>query len=252
MSNSVISLLKDNFRLTNECIILVTPLVLFIILFQFAQCHVGVDLRCCQRRVPKQFLHRAQLRAAVEHGGGGWFYMTKKTISFNKKNFLSYKDRNTELGKLFMCLFKGIGRFFLHFLFIIALFFIFSIICVLTTIYLYNSPLKPDYHVLSGITEIIRFLILYWFIYLVPEIVYSYNGIFKCIISSLKKAYLSFRQSSLLYIFIYFIGIILNLGINNILEHPFVYFIALLFVYYFILYTVLLIFNNYERTFIRQ
>ena len=34
MSNSVISLLKDNFRLTNECIILVTPLVLFIILFQ--------------------------------------------------------------------------------------------------------------------------------------------------------------------------------------------------------------------------
>jgi len=248
MSNSVISLLKDNFRLTNECIILVTPLVLFIILFQLYVENFQYRLSNYANYISYLIVLWVCLSAFFS----GWFYMTKKTISFNKKNFLSYKDRNTELGKLFMCLFKGIGRFFLHFLFIIALFFIFSIICVLTTIYLYNSPLKLDYHVLSGITEIIRFLILYWFIYLVPEIVYSYNGIFKCIISSLKKAYLSFRQSSLLYIFIYFIGIILNLGINNILEHPFVYFIALLFVYYFILYTVLLIFNNYERTFIRQ
>lgn len=245
MNNSIISLLKDNFRLTNECIILAAPLVLFIILFQLYVDNFQYRLS----NYANYISYLMVLWVCISAFFSGWFYMTKKAISFSKKNFLSNIDRNTELRAVFMCLFKGIGRFFIPFLILFALIFIFSLLCTLAIIYLYNSPLKPDYKVLTGIAKTIQLITLYWFIYLIPEIVYSYKNIFKCIISSIKKAYLSIKQSLFIYILICGIGIILNLVLTNIFEHPLVYFIALLFVYYFILYAVLLIFNNYERNF---
>ncbi len=246
MNYSIISLLKDNFRLTNECIILAAPLVLFIILFQLYVDNFQYRLSNYANYISYLML----LWVCISAFFSGWFYMIRKTISSNKKKFLSNIDRNAELRGLFMCLFKGIGRFFIQFLLLIALFFIFSLLCTLATIYLYNSPLKPDYKVLTGITKIVQLITLYWFIYLVPEIVYSYKNIFKCIISSFKKAYFSLKQSLLIYVLICLIGIVLNFVVINIFEHPIVYFIALLFVYYFTLYAVLLIFNNYERNFI--
>lgn len=180
----------------------------------------------------------------------GWFYMVKKTLQFSKKTFLFDTDRLSALSKLFLCLFKGVGRFFLPFLAVIAMCFLFKLIKLIVLIILYSADINSKYEIIYFISPLIVFIICYWLIFWIPEIVYTYSNPFKAMINSIKKAYISFKGTSLIYMLLSAIGFLIHFSIVNTMEYPFLYFILLLASYYFILYSVLLIFRDYERNFI--
>lgn len=237
---------NENFKLTNDCIILATPMVLFFIFLQLYLQIFQYDLSSWQSYTTF-FL---TLWIAISGCFAGWFYMVKKTIQFSKKTFLFDTDRLTALSKLFLCIFKGIGKFFIPFLGLIAVLFVLKIIKTLFILYVYNSPLKPHYEILNIITSCIAFFIAYWLIYWIPEIVYSYSNPFKSLVNSIKKSYITFKQTSVYYLLIVAGCLFLHFTIQEMKIYPIVYFLELLLFYYFILYSVITVFRLYERNFI--
>ena len=238
---------KDNFKYTNDCIILATPMVLFFIFLQLYLDTFQYNLSSLASYITF-FL---TLWIAISGCFAGWFYMVKKTLQFSKKTFLFDTDRVTALTKLFLCLFKGIGRFFLKFLSLIVVFFIFlKVIKLITNIIIYNPNLNIRYNTVAIISSIFVFFISYWVIFWIPEIIYTYTNPFKALINSIKKAYISFESTSIIYIIVCICGFAIHFSIMNSMEFPLLYFFLLLLSYYFILYTVLLIFRHYEKNFI--
>lgn len=248
MSNTLTCLLKENFKITNDCLILVIPLVIFVTLLQFYIENFQYRLS----NYANYFSYYAVLWVILSAFCSGWFYMVKKTMQFSKKIYLLEIDRISALKTLFLCLFKGVGRFFPNFLVITALIIIFMIIKSFAMINLYNSPLKPSYESLTRISFIIELIGAYIFMYIVPEVVYSYKNIFTCIFNCIKKLLISFRQSLLLFGFICLICAVFHFIMVNTIAYPIIYFFELLFTYYTILYIVLLIFRYYEKNYTEE
>lgn len=240
------NLWKENFKFTNDCIILATPMVLF---FIFVQLYIQLF----QYNLSSSLSYATffiTLWIAISGCFAGWFYMVKKTLQFSKKTFLFDTDRITALTKLFLCLFKGVGRFFLPFLVVIAMCFCLKVIKLIALITVYNTGLNKHYDFIAVASTIFVFIICYWFMFWIPEIIYTYSNPFKAMINSVKKAYLTFKSSFLIYFILCACGLIIHFSIINSMELPFLYFLLLLLSYYFILYSVLLIFRHYERNFI--
>ena len=246
MSGSILSLMKENFRITNDCIILAAPLVIFVTLIQLYMDNFQYRLSNYANYISYLLVLWIFMSAFLS----GWLYMVKKTIQFNKKKYLYELDRLSALRNLFLCLFKGVGRFFPCILTITALYFVFSLFKTIVIICLYNLPLKLGFLFLSIIFLIIQFFIYFWFIYLAPEIVYSYKNAFICIGNAIKKIFTVLKQSILLYIIVCLFCVLFYFVLVYIEVHPIIYFFELLSAYYAILYFVILVFRNYEKNFI--
>ena len=242
----MLKFLKENLKYTNDCIILATPMVLFIMFLQFYIDTFQYNLFSVSQYI-KFFL---TLWIALSGCFAGWFYMVKKTLQFSKRTYLFDTDRLTALSKLFQCMFKGVGKFFIHFLGLFSILFLFLLIKSMLVFYIFKTDIKPDLKVLNIVFNTIEFVLAYWFIYLIPEIVYTYNKTLKSIINSVKKSFISFRQTFRFYILIVAVFLFLYLAINVTKMFPIVYFLVLLLFYYFILYCVILIFRLYEKNFI--
>lgn len=242
----MLKFLKDNFKTTNDCIILATPMVLFFICLQLYKDAFQYNL-ASMIDYATFFL---TLWIGISGCFAGWFYMVKKTIQFSKKTFLFDTDRLTALSKLFLCIFKGVGKFFIPFLGLIAVIFIFKVVQSLFIIYIYNSSLKPHYESVNIISNIIAFFLGYWVIYWIPEIVFTYNNPFKAFINAVRKSFIAFKQTSVYYLMIVAGCLFLHFTIQEMKIYPIVYFLELLLFYYFILYSVITVFRLYERNFI--
>lgn len=238
--------LKENIITTNDCLILATPMILFFISIQWYTETFQKDLIGLNTHIAFFF----NLWIWIAGCFAGWFYMLKKTLQFSKKTFLFDTDRNTALKKLFLCIFKGIGKFFFPFLGFAAIIFAFNLIKAIFNFYLYNSAFKPHYDIILIISYLVTLIAAYWVIYWIPEIVYTYKNPFKSLINSVKKAYISFRQTSKYYILIAIVISILDFTIEAMKIYPVIYFLELLLFYYFILYSVIIIFRLYEKNFI--
>ena len=105
----MLQLFKNGFKTTNDCIILATPLIIFlsILSWYYKYAVVAIDT------TPKLIL--AIITIFVMLGGfmAAWLYMAKKTISLSRKIFVFDKDRAKALWALVLSLPKGIGRLFL-------------------------------------------------------------------------------------------------------------------------------------------
>ena len=101
----MLKFLKNSFRRTNDCIILITPLVIFISIFNLYFNYLKVSVN----DIPKLIL--AVLTCWIMLGGllSGWFYMLKKTLVLSDKLFLFDNDRGKELAKIIVSFPKGIG-----------------------------------------------------------------------------------------------------------------------------------------------
>ena len=242
----MLKFLKENVITTNDCLILATPMILFFISVQWYLETFQYNLTGLNSYLAFFFT----LWIWISGCAAGFFYMLKKTLQFSKKTFLFDTDRNTALKKLFFCIFKGIGKFFISFLVIIAVIFLFEVVQTIFILYLYNSPLKPSYEYLSLFSYIITFFAGYLIIYWIPEIVYTYNNPFKSLVNSAKKVYISFKQTTLYYLLISFAGLILHYTIQYMKIYPVIYFLELLLFYYLILYALITIFRLYEKNFI--
>ena len=242
----MLKFLKDNLKFTNDCIILATPMVLFFIFLQFYLESFQYNLSS----FGSYATFFITLWIAISGCFAGWFYMVKKTLQFSKKTFLFDTDRLTALSKLFLCIFKGIGKFFIPFLGLIFILFVFQVLKAIFILYVYNSALKPHYETLNIAANVIAFILAYWIVYWVPEIIYTYSNPFKALYNSVRKAYISFKQTSFYYLLIIAGCLFLHFTIQEMKLYPVVYFLELLLFYYFILYSVITIFRLYEKNFI--
>ncbi len=240
--------LIENFKRTNDCIILATPMVLFFIVLQWYIESNQYSLSS----ISSYLFFYITLWVFISGCFAGWFYMVKKTLQFSKKTFLFDTDRLTALTKLFSCLIKGIGKFFLPILVVVASCFVFNIIKMILLFYAYTSKIKDQYDLISVISIFVVYVIGYFFIFWIPEIVYSYKNPFISLLNAVKKAFIICPKMVIPYILICSILSLIDLLLVNSQIYPFLYFFLLLSAYYFILYSVLLVFGYYEKKFIDE
>lgn len=249
----MLKMLKDNFKVTNDCIILATPMVLY---FIFTQWYVHTfQMSILSDFTSKELIFSTNyvvffvtLWVWMSGCFSGWFYMTKKTLQFSGKTFLFDNDRNSALVNLLYCLIKGVGKFFISFLVILALFLIFVIADIEILLYLfYNSISGINFFMINTIFVL---LISFFFLYVVPEIVYSYSNPLSAVINSVKKACISFKHLFPVYVLLVLAGLILKFLFMFSINFPLLYFFLLIFSYYYVLYSVIIIFRIYERDFV--
>lgn len=273
-------LFKNNFKTTNDCIILATPLIIFLSILGW---YFNYALETADN-IPKLILAGTTLLVMGCGFLSAWMYMTKKTLQLANQVFIFDKDRARAFRELIMSLPRGIGKLFLPFvgitILLIAIYSLaitgatFIIVKFIGTIDINNLFISKDllvssqelfnellelpqneiivincwYLLVSAITAIISFLTMF----LVPEIVYSEKNPLKAIIQSLKKIVVTFPKSLLLFLYIYFL-LITSAILNTILMfNPILYFFVLVIHYYLIIYIVVLLFTYYEQTFIKS
>lgn len=275
----MLKLFKNNFKTTNDCIILATPLIIFLSILGW---YFNYALETANN-IPKLILAGTTLLVMGCGFLSAWMYMTKKTLQLANKVFIFDKDRAKAFGELIMSLPRGIGKLFLPFVGVTVILILLYTLTITGATFiitkfvgtidianmfatknllvssqeLFNELLElPQneiivincwYLLVSSIIAIISFLTMF----LIPEIVYSEKNPFKAILQSLKKIVITFPKSLLLFLYIYFL-LITSAILNTILMfNPILYFFVLVILYYLIIYIVVLLFTYYEQTFIK-
>lgn len=274
----MLKLIKNSFTITNDCIILATPLIIFLSIlgWYFDYAASSID------NITKLILAAATILIMTSGFAAAWLYMAKKTIFLSKKIFIFDKERVKALWYLIISMPKGIGRLFLPILEVISLYLLIYIILFLgiylliskfagsinldsfsiQTIMLSSQELINEvnqltddeiiiinyWYLLTFIgSSIISFITMLW----IPEIVYNEKNAFKALYNSAKKIFLDFKSSIILYLYI--TAIIITLSVLNtfLMFTPILYFFVLLFYYYFLVYIIVLLFTYYDRTYIK-
>ncbi len=182
----------------------------------------------------------------------GWFYMIKKAIAFSDRIFVYETDRNRALCEIFMSFFKGFGRLFVSFFVVVGLvLFIKYLQYSITNFILPAINNKLDYEFVVLISFIVVSYIVYWMLLWVPEILYGAKNPLKALVNSTKKAFITFPKTVKLFIVMWFIFLGVNILFKLLQLNPFLYFFAMLLNYYLIFYTVILVFNYYEKNFLK-
>ncbi len=272
-------LFKNNFKITNECIILATPLIIFlsIISWYFNYAKDAID------NLPKLLLAIITMVVIVSGSFSAWFYMVKKTIKLANTVFVFDKDRAKAFQELIKSLHIGMGKLFLPFLGIISISGIvyIAILCIITllvtkyigqidtsflstiNVLLSSDELIQEINKLPteqimfittcyGITYLSTLILSFFTILWIPEVVYSEKNPFKALISSIKKIIQTFPKTFALFIYINILTILISILNTLLMFHPITYFLVLVLYYYFIVYIVVLLFSYYEQTFIKN
>lgn len=269
-------LFKDTFKSTNEGIILATPLILFlwVITLYISYSKEVVDT------IPEMILSGITMLFMFSAFCSGWFYMVKKCVEFSKKDFILDEDKAHESLKLIQALPIGIGKYFLKYVGVCVMFLgmamlIASITYSITVPFIqqmnfsleqmstvinsaqeatnFISTMPTDKMlilfklnmILLGITSVFSFLLMLW----MPEIIYTKRNPFIALFTSIKKLFVKFRKSIVLFIYISLCQFIISYLSTFALLHPIAYMIMMIVYFYFIVYIVVLIFSYYDKEF---
>lgn len=261
------------FKITNENIILTTPLVLFLLLLSI---YLGIA-----KNAPETLASAILLIITIwfmfSAFHAGWFFMVKKAIDLNKKEFIIEEDKAKASFALIKEVPVGIGEYFLSFagwqilylglllllLFIgyqIGLHFIGKIGLDLEQVKLaFSSPetmkamvtsltktqlikLNEWYLLLMATLTVFSFIPMFW----PAQIIMKNKNPFIAFFQSLYFLFKNFWASIILFIYILFINFFVFLisfiaQINVIL-----YFLSILISFYFFVYVVVLVFLYYD------
>lgn len=273
----MIKLFKESFKTTNDCIILVTPLIIFLSILSW---YINFAFNSIDD-IKKLLLGVVTLFVMFSGFFASWLYMAKKTIALSKKVYIFDKDRANDFLKLLLALPRGLGKLFVPIIgcvsiYIIIYFCLFGILNYFITKYVgYIDISEIDFNSLTLSTkELISFtndldiadlkvfaiwyfasaicvnLVTFFTILWIPEIVYKNQNFIKALFSSIKKVFKNFKTVLLLYIFMFFVIKILSVINTVLLFIPLMYILVLIISYYFIVYLVVLLFTYYERKFI--
>ena len=274
----MLQLFKNSFKTTNDCIILATPLIIFlsILSWYYKYAVVAIDT------TPKLILAIITIFVMLSGFMAAWLYMAKKTISLSRKIFVFDKDRAKALWALVLSLPKGIGRLFLPSIGVISIYIliytlIFSGIGYIVgkfigtidfseldyqSIFLFGqefankiSELSQNellvlqcWYILSLVSiAVVSFITMLW----IPEIVYTEKVSFEALYYSIIKIFTHLKNSIILYLYIVFLVVLISILNTFLMFNPILYFIVLLLFYYFLVYIVVLLFSYYEQTFIK-
>jgi len=273
----MLQLFKNSFKTTNDCIILATPLIIFlsILSWYYKYAVAAIDT------TPKLILAIITIFVMLSGFMAAWLYMAKKTISLSRKIFVFDKDRAKALWALVLSLPKGIGRLFLPSIGVISIYIIIYTLIFSGIGYLVGkfvgtidfseldfqsifsfgqefankiSELSPNellvlkcWYILGLISlAIVSFITMLW----IPEVVYT-EKVFKALYYSIIKIFTHLSNSIILYLYIAFLVVTISILNTFLMSNPILYFIVLMLFYYFLVYIVVLLFSYYEQTFIK-
>ena len=275
----MLKLFKNAFKLTNEGIILATPLILFIwlktIYLTFAKGVVDT--------LPEAFSAIITLLCMVGAFCAGWFYMVKESIELSQKEFILDTDRAKEILNLIKKIPTGIGKYFLSFvgmsLVTLVIFGLFAV-CIyklgmhfigsidFTAEQIKNAMVSPqdmkafldslsleqlyklgNWNLLfMAASTIMSYLLLLW----VPEIIYKTQNPVAALFKSIKKLFVKFGKSIALFMYLTFLNFALSFANTFSLLHPIIYMLMMIAYFYFLVYVVVLIFSYYDKEFNKQ
>lgn len=269
-------LFKDSFKVTNEGIILATPLVLFMWLIAL---YISFSKEVVDT-VPEVILSGVTILFMTSAFGSGWFYMVKNCVEFSKKNFILDEDKASESLKLIQALPVGIGKYFLKFV-EVSIFFVCLTLLMAYVFYtisipfiremnfsfaqmstVLNSPqetanflntLPPEQLValfklnvlIMLVSSIFSFLVMLW----IPEVIYRKIDPILALFTSIKKIFVKFWKSLGLFLYFTFLNFVISFLSTFVFVHPFIYMIMMIIYFYFIVYMVVLLFSYYDREF---
>ncbi len=272
----MLRLFKNCFNITNGCLIVAVPLIVFLSIFgwyyTFAAAYIN-DI--------SKFIFAAITAVVLVCGCmSGWFYMLKKAMYMSTKIIVFDRDRVKALRELFMSLLNGIGKLFLPMIGVVLIYFILyfgllSVVCTiiskyvasvdfqiynLASVFMSSQELINQMNELSNeellvidawylglifVTTVVSFLTLLW----IPEIVYGEKNPYKALFISIAKVFKTFKHSFCLFIYISFLIVLISILNTLLMFNPFLYFIVLSLYYYFMIYIVVLLFTYYEQEF---
>lgn len=269
-------LFKNSFKSTNDCIILATPLIIFLSILSWYVNYAGESVDT----IAKGLLAGVTILVMFSGFVAAWLYMAKKTLALSKKIVVFDKDRVKALFELALSLPKGIGRLFLPIIGMTASYILIYGILIITVTYLVAkfvgtidlsmidmSSLQVTskelfdeisqfskreiaiiniwYILIMAGSTIISFLTMLW----IPEVVYGEKNPYKALYFSMNKIFKNFRNSLILFIYIAVLTVIISILNTLLMVNPFLYFFVLIFYYYFLVYIVVLLFTYYEQNF---
>lgn len=269
-------LLKDAIKITNDNIILATPLLLFMLILSL---YIGFS-RMSVNSLPVLLLSCITVVFMTAAFFAGWFYMVKKAIKLSKETFVLDSDKARATLDLIKKMPSGIGKYFWSFLGLIVLALIIMSIVMPAIIKLslfVVGPLGLDaasmkdalasadgmkifIDSLSG-EQIIKLfkiemifilfsaIFSYLFMLWIPEIIYSTKNPFMAIFKSIKKVFKQPWKLFKLFIFTWLLNFILSFVNTFSVINPLIYLIVMVLYFYFIVYLVVLLFLYYEREF---
>ncbi len=275
----MLKLFWNNFKKTNDCIILATPLILFLsaISWYYSYAKDSID------NIPKLILAIATIFVMISGCMSAWVYMAKKTIRMSNKIFVFEKDRAKAFKDVILSLPRGIGRLFLPMLGVTVVTTIAYSILIFVITFVINKYLGPidltrltteklalsSQELLNEINSLPRqeiiaincgyllfvlgstlfsFLGILW----IPEIVYAEKNPFKALFNSIKKIIITFPKTLFLFIYINILSFLIAILNTLLMVNPISYFLVLIIYYYFLVYIVVLLFRYYEQTFIKS
>ena len=272
----MLELFKKSIKITNDNIILATPLVLFMWILSlylgFSKMTVNSTALFLLSGITVLFMLSAFFAA--------WFYMVKKAVKLSKEVFVLDEDRVKATFNLIKTMPAGVGKYFLPFLGMIVLSVIIVSVAGLGIFHLGMAligPLDLDPNQLKDVltsaadmkafldslsfeqllklnnwnmlflaaSSLFAFLFMLW----APEIVYKTKNPFAALYFSIKKLFAKFWKSLQLFIFITVMNFILTFINTFSLINIIFYFVMLVIYFYFIVYVVVLIFSYYDKEF---
>lgn len=269
-------LFKDNFRTTNDCIIIAIPLIVFLSIISWYGHYSFTSIDT----IGKLILAIITMFIMTSGFVAAWLYMTKKAITLSKRLFLFDKDRAKALWVLLLSLPKGIGRLFLPIMGVISIYslILVIIISIVSFIILHISStfdimefeslltmltddlvvalkgLEPNELLMLDCWYFLTFIMIsiasFFTILWIPEIVYNEKNAFKALWNSILKIFINFKNTLILYLYISILIITSTVLNTFLLFNPILYFIVLMVYYYMIVYIVVLLFSYYERNYI--
>ena len=272
----MIKLFKDAIKITNENIILATPLILFMWILSM---YVGFS-KLSVNNIWLAFLVFITTIFMTAAFFAGWFYMVRKAINLSKETFVLESDKAKATFNLLKKIPTGIGK---HFWSFVGMIFLALLIIAVTggltfkigMHFIGNLGLDPAAvkDVLASqtgmkdfldtltfeqliklnnwnllilfVTSLLSFLFMLW----IPEIIYKSRNPFMAIFRSVKKIFLKPWKAIKLFIFTSVLNFVLSFINTFSFVNPAIYFIMMLIYFYFLVYLVVLLFLYYDREF---
>lgn len=273
----MIKYFKNAFKITNENIILTTPLILFLFLFS-----IYLDVA---RNAPANIFSAILLLVTtlfmLSAFFAGWLNMVKKAVDLGKQEFVLDEDRARASFNLIKEIIPGVGEYFLPFIGAIILYFVLFISLSLISykigahflgkIDLSLNELKLILNsvetktLISAIpTQKLAKLEIWYFIFLTvmtihyfitmflaPEIVVRTKNSVIALGRSVAFVFRNFLSAVVLFLYINIISFLVSLALNAIFMLHFIptliaSLISMLIYFYFIVYVVVLVFLYYD------
>lgn len=263
------------FRITNENIILTTPLVLFLFLLSI---YLGV-IQNAPRTIFSGVLLLVTILFMISAFFAGWFFMVKRAIDLENLKFEEEEEKARASFNLLKEIPPGVGEFFIPFV-IGTIFYSTLTILIFAAAYkfgnhfigdvgLSQAQLKMLVTTPEAMKEIVSalsreqlaklnlwnlmflsvaigysFITMFW----ASEIVLRTKNVFLALFKSINFILRNFLNAIILFLYVSFVNFLISF-INAIATiNPILYFISMLAYFYFIVYIVVLIFLYYAET----